>query len=99
MIETYQFLGKDKETYLEKYPFLNSFECRKWVRNLETRAKGKKGFTKQNFCNNLGRLLKYLEFTDMTPTELIDEAEKDSKLDRRERENPASYRIRQFFQY
>lgn len=93
-----QVLGKEEsEAYIKNHPFLKTKECQKWLQGLYTRTKGKNGFTKKNLWTHVSRLSLYIDFTGMNPTELIDEVEADTKLDRREQSNPASLKIKTFF--
>lgn len=95
-----QILGKEEaKSYIKKHPYLETKECQKWINEVYLRTTGKKGFTKKNFITHVSRIHSYLQFTGLSPTELIDEAEEDSMKPRRERMNPAGIKIKNFFNH
>jgi integrase len=95
-----EILGKPRaKRYLQKYEFLNTQEVKKWLIQLKNRSHAKNGFGYGNFRAVVNRLKKFLDFTGMTPTELIDEIERDRTLPVRKQMNPGATKIKSFFDF
>lgn len=95
-----KIFGKEEgKEYIDKHPFLKARECVKWLNELYLRTKGKKGFSRRNLLTHVSRLHLYLKYTNMSPKELIDEAEADLIKTLRERTNSAGLKIRSFFDH
>ena len=76
------------EAQNKKQLLLEQYEVKKWL-------EGKNEGTKRVY---LSALTAYIEFTNLTPEELIDEAEKDRQKSTRQRGEP-EHKITTFFQW